>query len=599
MSQPSIESIIKSGIGRRKSAEAAAKKSARLQTAGTKKKRRTSAKSTARKAAGQKALKRNGTGCIVKSIKNRAGAKETLAYASDNDKNELIFSNCGSDNAAQEATMNAVANLRQDCIKNTGHITISLGKQNSFSPEKWRELVEFALDELEIDRDNFASVAYMHKDTKNPHIHICYSRVGYDSKINDSHHIGDLGIATAQKIEVKFGLILTPRNDNRGKKPPSQGMLERYRRTGETPKLILLQASIDAAMEGSKSMHEFQNRLLLIGVNTQFNVQEKDGKPHVSGLTYAFSDGSFKASASALGDRYGLYSLKKKGLVYEPAAINERHEAPSEPVNNKPVSQEDARSNNNDNGRADSAQPAIIQAGTGAGETEPASQSSTERRKLRRAAERAAAQTPVNIIVSDARVGLAVDTDSVDYKIKVQQVKNVEAWKGEMQEDAQANHFLIGKRINDAKLFEQDRYKYDTNLANKFRHLVVKGLKPNANIEEKEGEIVKLLLPHHNEAEIVETLCNHSFLHKPMPKSILLNKNAPNDVLETAARIEREREAIIAEAKAIVEKAKRELEALQRSTKQEPQATAQWTPPQPTQYNLTNPHTARACACTF
>ena len=586
MSQPSIESIIKSGIGRRKSAEAAAKKSARLQNAGNKK-RRTSAKSSARKAAGQKALKRNGTGCIVKSIKNRLGAKKTLAYASDNDKNELIFSNCGSDNAAQEATMNAVANLRQDCIKNTGHITISLGKQNSFSPEKWRELVEFALDELEIDRDNFASVAYMHKDTKNPHIHICYSRVGYDSKIHESHNIGDLGIATAKKIEVKYGLILTPRNDNnRGKKPPSQGMLERYRRTGETPKLILLQASIDAALEGAKTMDDFQNRLLLIGVNAKFNVQEKNGKPHVSGLTYAFSDGSFKASASALGDRYGLYSLKKKGLVYEPAttAINIGNAPISEPADNKPVSQEDSRADNNDDGRADSAQSAIIQSGAGNSEAEPASQSlnSNQRRKLRRAAERAAAQTPDNIIISDARFGLAVDTDSDDYKIKVQQVKNVETWKGDMQKDAQAENVQIQKRIKDAQLFEQDRYKYDTNLANKFRHLVVKGLKPNANIEEKEGEIVKLLLPHHNESEIVETLCSHSFLHKPMPRSIIINNNAPNDVLETAARIEREREAIIAEAKAIVEKAKRELEALQRSTKQEPQATAQWTPPQPT-----------------
>ena len=43
MSAQSIESIIKTGIGRRKSAEAAAKKSARMQNPNTKK-RRTSAK---------------------------------------------------------------------------------------------------------------------------------------------------------------------------------------------------------------------------------------------------------------------------------------------------------------------------------------------------------------------------------------------------------------------------------------------------------------------------------------------------------------------------------------------------------------------------
>lgn len=584
MSGQNIQAIINSNIGRRKSAEAAAKKSARLQNAGNKK-RRTSAKSTARKAASQRALKRSGTGCIVKSMKNRAGAKETLSYCSDGDKNELIFSNCGSDNSSQEATMNAVASLRKDCEKNTGHISISLGKQNSISPEKWRELVEFALAELEIDTDNFAAAAYLHKDTKNPHIHICFSRVGYNSKIHESHNIGDLGIATAQKIEVKFGLILTPKNDNnRGKKPPSQGMLERYRRTGETPKLILLQASIDAAMEGSQSMDEFQNRLELLGVNAQFNVQEKDGKPHVSGLTYAFSDGSFKASSSALGDRYGLYSLKKKGLVYEPAttAINIGNAPVGQPADNSSIGEKDARANHNDNGRADFAQPAIIQAGAGNDEAEPASQSlnSKQRRIIKREAKRAAEQTPANNIVVNSVIDL-VDDDSDLAKIKVQQAKNVEAWVDDMQKDAQAEHVQIQKRIKDADLFEQDRYKHDTNLANKFKHLVVKGLKPNANIEEKEGDIVKLLLPHHGEQEIVEVLCNHSFLHKPIPRSIIINNNAPNDVLQTAARIEREREAIIAEAKAIVEKAKRELEALQKSTKQEPQATAQWTPPQP------------------
>ena len=583
MSGQNIQAIINSNIGRRKSAEAAAKKSARLQNAGNKK-RRTSAKSTARKAAGQKALKRNGTGCIVASMKNRAGAKDTLAYASDNDKNELVFSNCGSDNAAQEATMNAVASLRKDCEKNTGHISISLGKHNSFSPEKWRELVEFALAELEIDTDNFAAAAYIHKDTKNPHIHIAFSRIGFNSKIHESHNIGDLGISVAQKIEVKFGLILTPRNDNnRGKKPPSQGMLERYRRTGEPPKLILLQASIDAAMEGSQSMDEFQNRLQLLGVNAHFNVQQKDGKlNHVSGLTYAFSDGSFKASASALGDRYGLYSLKKKGLVYEPAAINERHEAPSEPVNNKPVSQEDARANNNDNGRAHNAQPIVIQSGAGNSETEPANQSlnSTERRKLRRAAERAAEQTPVNNIVVNSVID-PVDDDSDLAKIKVKQAKNVEAWVDDMQKDAKAEHVQIQKRIKDAQLFELDRYKFDPHLPNKFKHLVVSGIKPNADVEAREAEVIKTLLWEFSETEIVETLCSHSFLHKPMPRSIIINNNAPNDVLQTAARIEREREAIIAEAKAIVEKAKRELEALQKSTKQEPQTAAQWTPTEP------------------
>lgn len=585
MSGQNIQSIINANIGRRKSADAAAKKSARLQNAGSKKSsaRRTSAKSTARKAAGKKALRRaGGTGCIVKSHKNRAGAKSTLAYASEGDKNELIFSNCGNDNASQESVMNAVANLRKDCVKNTGHISISLGKGNSLSPVKWRELVVFALAELEIDTDNFASAAYLHKDTKNQHIHICYSLIGYDSKINFSHNIGDLGIATAQKIEVKFGLILTPRNDNnRGKKPPTQGMLERYRKTGEPPKLVLLQASIDAAMEEAKSMDDFQKRLELLGVNAQYNVQQKDGKLHVSGLTYAFNDNSFKASASALGDRYGLYSLKKKGLVYDPA-INERHEAPSEPVNNKPVIKENARANNNDDGRANNAQPTIIQAGSGNSEAEPASQglNAAERRKLRRAAEQ---KSNHNISVNSAVNG---DTgDSALAKIKAQQAANVNAWeKAEAQNAIDQKLEQLQKRVSDAQAFKLDRFKYDTYLPNKFKHLVIKDLQTTdeATIVEKEAEVAKALLSSHSADEIVSTLCKHSLLHKPIPEPIQLYKNAPEAVLEMAARIGAEREAMIAEAKSIVAKAAKELAELQKSTKLKlaPKTDDGWKPPE-------------------
>ena len=596
MSGQNIQSIINANIGRRKSAEAASRRSARLQNPNTKK-RRSSPKSMARKAAGQKALKRAGTGCIVKSMKNRAGAKDTLAYCSENDKNELIFSNCGSDNGRQEATMNAVANLRPDCAKNTGHISISLAKNNaSFTPEKWRELVMFALEELQIDTDNFASAAYLHKDTKNQHIHICYSLIGYDSKINFSHNIGDLGIATAQKIEVKFGLILTPRNDkNQGKKPPTQGMLERYRKTGEPPKLVMLQASIDAALEGSTSMDEFQQRLELLGVNAKFNLQEKDGKPHVSGVTYAFNDNSFKASASALGDRYGLYSLKKKGLVYDPtidptidaainAAINERFEATSEPADNRPVSQENAGPFGNDNGRHDAADQEPTPFGFGNSDSAPAepTQNAAERRKLKREAERAAQpQSTHNIIYN--RVVNSDSGDSALAKIKAQQAANVNAWeKAEAQNAIDQKLEQLQKRVSDAQAFKLDRFKYDSNLPNKFKHLVIKDLQTTdeATIAEKEAAVVEALLASHSADEIVSVLCKHSLLHKPIPEPIQLHKNAPAVVLEMAKSVQAEREAAIVEAKAIVEKAKRELEALQKRTKPAPQTDSGWKPPE-------------------
>lgn len=324
-----VEANIKSGIARRAAADAAAKKSARQQQGKPAKKSgsRSSAKSASRKAAGKASLRRAKQGCVVKSFKNRKGAANTLNYASDGDKNELIYSNCGRDNATQNQAFEALSKLRPDIEKNCGHLSINLPSNTNLKSEQYAEVVEFALKELEIDDENFAVAAYLHTETGKNHFHIAYSRVGYDSAVHASHNIGDLAMAVAERIENKFNLTLNDKpsfNVRQGWKPcpaPALAQFERQQKElkdagsdqrAAVPAFVQLQLKIANAIENSKNANEFKVLLAKQGVEMQLNIQQKDGLDHISGITYSI--GEFKINASSLGKPFEKYGLRKAGI---------------------------------------------------------------------------------------------------------------------------------------------------------------------------------------------------------------------------------------------------------------------------------------------
>ena len=165
--------------------------------------------------------------------------------------------------------------------------------------------------------------------------------------------------------------------------------------------------------------------------------------------------------------------------------------------------------------------------------------------------------------------------------MKAKQAANVLAWeKAETQKAIDQKREQLEKRVLDAQAFKFDRFMHDPHLPNKFIHLVIKNLAKidESTIAEKEGEVVKFLLPNHNEQEVIDTLCNQSLLHQPMPREILLGKNPPSEVIEMAARVEAEREAIIEAAKATVAKAAKEIAELQKINPA-PKSVNDWKPP--------------------
>ena len=600
MSAQSIQSQISQGQGRRKSAEAAAKKSIRLQNAGTKKPkgRRSAARSSARKSAGQKSLTRKGIGCVIKILKQRSAKSlgKALRYASEGDTNQLIFSNCGHDNASQEAIMSAVVSQRSAVKTPIGHIMISPSNTSGLDESRLTELSEFALDELGIDRSLYASTVYLHKDeTSTNHLHVTYARVGYDGSLHSSDNIAFLAMTVCEKIENRFNLKRTLREDkNKGRTPPTQGQLAEFRRTSVPSKTMQLQDGIDQAMDGAKDINEFQKRLALIGIDAQFNVQQKNGKPHCAGLVYAFSDGSFKASATALGSRYGLWSLKKRNLVYDPnqsaSTTISSSDAPSrQPINvgqNNGVTEiERTRPVSNDAIRDDAPHQKPARDGTGNSSSAPAEQTlnSNERRKHKRTAERAANQPLPNfsnnrdVFSGAGRDDMAKIKEAIAEKNKAWEVAETKRAENEKREQLQ-------KRFDDCQQFKNERFRMNlsSDSSIKFKHLMANTVTriDKEHIADKESEAVKILLSDgRSENEIETMLHSNSLLHRPIQRPIMLNANAPEAVVEMAKRVEAEREEIIKSAKAAVEKAAKGLSEF-RKLNPSPNTSSDWKPPE-------------------
>lgn len=636
MSAQSIQSQINQGQGRRKSAEAAAKKSIRLQNAGTKKPkgRRSAARSSARKSAGQKSLTRKGIGCVIKILEQRSAKRlgKALRYASEGDTNQLIFSNCGHDNASQEATMSAVLSQRLDVKTPIGHIMISPSNTSGLDESRLTELAEYALDELGIDRSIYASTVYLHKDeTSTNHLHVTYARVGYDGSLHSSDNIAFLAMTVCDKIEQKFNLKLTPREDkNKGRTPPTQGQLAEFRRTGVPSKLMQLQDGVDQAMDGAKDINEFQKRLSLIGINAQFNIQKKDGKlNHVSGVTYAFNDGSFKASATALGSRYGLWNLKKRNLVYDPnqsaSTTNSSTNAPSrQPINdgqnNGVTESERPRPVSNDASRNDASDKEPSRDGIGNSSSAPIEPIEPAEAKFRKHGSDDE-KSPVNSSLNNVS-DVCNDVGSADMEVKLTRkqrraaehqakmqlqakqylaeeaiLKEINAAKTEAKEEAllqaAAEPIDRQKRVEAIKPFKDTSFKNSNLSENRYKHemaIKLDGIESPTIIEiqEAENETIIVLINHGKNAiegdfsppKIQEMLNKNSILHKQIPNEIALPENADANLIKYFERIEKQRIEIIEQSRLSVEKAVKQLAALQKLQKPAPKTSSDWKPPE-------------------
>lgn len=580
-----IQNIVNAAIGRRASEDAQKKKSERLQAG--KKRGKTSPKHAARRSMGKAASKRSaGFGVKVKIAKNGNSIASVLSYVELKNKNhEIVFTTAGISKKSIESTFDSLKSLRPDIENNVSHFIISLPPSTNFDTKKFNEMVEFTLKQMDIDTLNNACVAVQHDDEPHPHVHVLVSRIGLDSTVLDGHNMAHFSSEIGRRIEVEFSLNLTPRDENNaGKNPCPDNLIKKYHReraegkVAEVPAFVQLQFACDAAIAASSSMDEYKSNLQKLGVVLLLSEQVKAGKKHLSGISYQISDQKY--SATTLGDKYTKYGLlKTKGIEY-----HESNAQPSNITNNRVVETENSRAIRNDVIRNDALNQELAPIGFGDTVGAPTEQSlnSNERRKLRRAAERATNQ-PLPDFSNNRDVFSDAGRNDDMAKIKEAIAEKNKAWEvAETKRADNEQRERLQKRVADAQAFKFDRFMHDPHLPNKFKHLVIKDLAKidESTIAEKEGEVIKFLLPNHNEQELIDTLCNHSLLHQPLPREILLGKNPPAEVIEMAARVEAEREAIIEAAKAVVAKSAKELAEFQKLNPA-PKSANDWKPPEP------------------
>lgn len=332
----SIQSNIASSISRADQREREGAKGVRLRNKKGKHKGGAKSRSVGagRKSAGKTAAGRKGFGCRVNVHKSGSNARGALNYIALQQKNHImVSSSMGEDRKQIERTFTLLKSLRPDIKNNVGHFSISLPPDTNFDEKRWHEVVRLAMIKMDIDPANHPHVAVSHHDRPHPHVHVVYSRIGFDKTVTDNNELGNYASAVAESIEQRFELNLHPRDDlNEGKKPLSIAQIKQFEKTGKVPYVMQIQMVLDESLAASNSMPEYIENAAKMGVEVRLNIQQKDGKPKVAGITYAMNN--FVVSASKIGDKYMTYSLSKKGIKYDSSenetTSSERNNATSE-----------------------------------------------------------------------------------------------------------------------------------------------------------------------------------------------------------------------------------------------------------------------------
>lgn len=90
------------------------------------------------------------------------------------------------------------------CNKNTYSIVLSPSKEVSFSKDKIEELTVKHMENLGLKNNQW--IAYLHKSTQVPHIHIIANRIGFDGIAHKDNYISKKAQTSAHSIAKELGL---------------------------------------------------------------------------------------------------------------------------------------------------------------------------------------------------------------------------------------------------------------------------------------------------------------------------------------------------------------------------------------------------------
>ncbi len=164
----------------------------------------------------------------------------------------LEYNLCFGDKYELSDQFKDVRQLNKNVEKPVFHLAIRLAQGDQLSHKQWREVAKAAAKEFQFEKNQY--VCILHKDTKQPHIHIVANRVGYDGKtVNDSNsyrRVADL----CRQLEKEYQLqeVLSPR---RFLTAPERQIPRQDIRKEQ------LKENIRQALEGTRNYAEFQRKI--------------------------------------------------------------------------------------------------------------------------------------------------------------------------------------------------------------------------------------------------------------------------------------------------------------------------------------------------
>lgn len=143
---------------------------------------------------------------MIAKCKSISHSGNAIDYAMNKDKSEELYRNgvVGDSNKEikQEFEMMQESNTR--CKNNTFRVEISPTAEDRVNKKDMREILQDHLKEMNLEKHQ--CIAYIHYDTKTPHIHAVINRVDQKGKAFDDTYISNRFSRTADKIAERRGL---------------------------------------------------------------------------------------------------------------------------------------------------------------------------------------------------------------------------------------------------------------------------------------------------------------------------------------------------------------------------------------------------------
>lgn len=248
---------------------------------------------------------------IAKNVKGK-GFRGALAYDLAEHKGRLLATNMAGRSVRElAAEFGQIRKLRPTLGKAVLHVSLSASPGEHLSDAQWTEIAQRYLEAMGLTHNQY--VLTRHTDTEHEHVHLLVNRITLSGEVVSDSMDWRRQETLMRRIEQEYGLQSVAPSEQAQRRAPTQGELERVRRTGQPSTRQRLQALCDAALQHCTSFTDYVERLEAVGVEVIPTLQKDD--THLSGLQYRLEGVLMKGYD--LGRRYTAAGVQKQGARYD------------------------------------------------------------------------------------------------------------------------------------------------------------------------------------------------------------------------------------------------------------------------------------------